>query len=137
MGVAHEAGERGKWAALVVALMTEPDIKAAARRVGVSYATARRWLCKPAFQALLAESCRAVLSTSAARLQQLASKAVQALAESLDSPDPTIKVRAATAILDRATVAAELSGVLGKVDELERTLAELRRGSGTSQEPDR
>jgi hypothetical protein len=126
VSVICETNERGRWAGLVVALMTEPDVKAAARRVGVSYTTARRWLRRPAFAAMLREARLAVLAGVTARLQQLATEAVRALEQNLSCGAPGVEVRTATAILERATASAELTDVLAGMGELRRKLEELQ-----------
>jgi hypothetical protein len=120
------SGERGRWSAYVVALLTEPNVRAAAARAGVPERTARRLLTNPKFLDMLRQARRAVLEAATARLQQLTAEAVETLHRNMSSGAPGAEVRAAGLVLERATAAAELSDVVASMDELRRKLEELQ-----------
>ena len=63
----------------VAALLTQPNVDAAARSVGISVATLMRWQKEPEFQKALREARRAAFGQAIARLQQMSGAAVATL----------------------------------------------------------
>lgn len=116
----------GKQEALIAALLTEPTHAAAASKAGISEATLHRWLHRPEFQAAHRQARRSLVEAAIARLQQSASKAVEALERNLTCGQPSHEIRAALGILEHAVEGIELLDVVQRVEELEHLLKELR-----------
>src|SRR5262249_19545356 len=110
--------------ALVAALLTEPTHQAAAAAAGVSEATLRRWLHRPAVRAACREARRRVVEDAGARLQQACGEAVEALRRNLACGNPRAEVRAAQIVLEQAVRGVELADLLARVEELEQLVAE-------------
>ncbi len=94
----------------IAALLTEPTLEMAAKRVGVSDVTLWRWLRDSEFQAAFSEARHRVVEAAIGKLQQVAAEAVACLQRNLTSGQPATEVRAADAIL---------SHVLKTLDRLE------------------
>src|SRR5262245_13646605 len=92
---------------LVLALMTEPTITAAAKKAGVSRATAFRWLTEAGFRAALQAAREAVLTGALQQLAGQAAAAVRTLGESLASANDGVRLRAAVAVLEQVRAASE------------------------------
>src|SRR5919107_3113192 len=100
MTVGH-GGRRPRQAeAAVAALLTEPTVQAAAKRIGVNESTLLRWLHDPAFTTEYRAARRAVVEAAIGRLQQAATQAVDALARNLTCGMPAVEVGAAKAIFE-------------------------------------
>jgi hypothetical protein len=105
--------------AAVAALLAEPTIEAAAKRVGISESTLLRWLAEPAFKAQYRAARRQVVEGAIGRLQAVATKAVDALARNLTCGIPAVEVGAARSVLDQAIKAVELVDLAERVEQLE------------------
>jgi hypothetical protein len=106
----------------VAALLTQPNVEAAARSVGISVATLMRWQKEPEFQKALREARRAAFGQSIARLQQATSAAAATLMKIMvdqNAPAST-RVRAADSIFNHAAKAIEIEDIEARVSELER-----------------
>jgi hypothetical protein len=106
----------------VAALLTQPNVDAAARSVGISVATLMRWQREPEFQKALREARRAAFGQAIARLQQMSGAAVATLGKMMveqTAPHST-RVRAAEAIINHAAKAIEIEDIDARVTELER-----------------
>src|SRR5687768_497120 len=88
----------------VTALLSEPTLKAAARRVGVKPDTLTAWQKVPEFAELLGHARQRTLEHSLTRLQAASLKAVAALERALakSQPDPRLRVKAAEVLLGYA-----------------------------------
>jgi hypothetical protein len=113
------SGLNAKQLRFLAALLARPTVKAAATAAGVSYATAKRWTALPAF----AEAYRAARQRSfghaQAMLQAAAARAVRRLVREMEGDRAADRIRAAKAVLDAATEAAELTDVLERLAALE------------------
>ena len=111
-----------KMEAAVAALLTQPNVDAAARTGGISVATLMRWQKEPEFQKAYREARRAAFSQSIARLQQGATAAATTMLKlMLDAGTPaSVRVRAAECVMNHATKAIELEDIEVRVTELER-----------------
>jgi len=106
----------------VAALLTQPNVDAAARSVGISVATLMRWQKEPEFQKALREARRAAFGQAIARLQQMSGAAVATLGKMMveqTAPHST-RVRAAEAIINHSSKAIEIEDIEARVSELER-----------------
>jgi hypothetical protein len=92
-----------KQEALIAALLTEPTHAAAAKKAGVSEATAQRWLRRPDFQAAYRRARRRLVEGAVGRIQAATGQAVDTLlAVAKDGKKDGDRVRAAVALLDYA-----------------------------------
>jgi hypothetical protein len=128
--VGHGAKFGRKKEEAIVALLSHPNIDAAARAVGIGTTTLTRWLQLPEFDAAYRKARRAAHSQSIARLQQISGAAVSVLAKiMLDTNAPaSTRVRAADSVLDHAAKAIELEDIEVRVSELERAAGASKQG---------
>jgi hypothetical protein len=114
----------------IAALLSQRNVDEAARTVGVSPATLRRWQKLPEFKAAFLEACRAANSQSTARLQQGTSAAASTLLKIMLDPNApaATRVRAAAYVLEYAAKAIELEDIEVRVTELERAEREAKFG---------
>jgi hypothetical protein len=85
------------------------SITQVALELGVNRTSVWRWTKEPIFAAALAEAQREVLDEARTRIKLLATSAVEALAVTLaEADDPSARIRAATALLDRAGITTQI-----------------------------
>ena len=120
-------------ASTVAALLTQPNVDAAARSVGISVATLMRWQKEPEFQKALREARRAAFGQAIARLQQMSGAAVTTLGKMMveQSAPASTRVRAAEAIINHAAKAIEIEDIEARVSELERAAGTQKPGGRT------
>ena len=120
--VGHGAKFDRKKEEAIVALLSHPNIEAAARAVGIAPRTLYRWVKEPEFEAACLAARRAAFSQAIARLQQMSGAAVSVLAKiMLDANAPaSTRVRAADSVLDHAAKAIEIEDIEVRVSALER-----------------
>jgi hypothetical protein len=109
----------------IAALLSHRGVEDAARAVGISVNTLRRWMQVPEFQAACREARRKILSQAIGQLQNAAGAAAKTVLKIM--VDPTvpagIRLRAAEVVLDQAVKA-------GEMEETEDRLAKLERMAG-------
>jgi hypothetical protein len=109
----------------IAALLSHRNVEDAARAVGVSVNTLRRWMQVPGFQAACREARRKILSQAIGQLRNAAGAAAKTVLKIM--VDPTvpagIRLRAAEVVLDQAVKA-------GKMEEIADRLAKLERIAG-------
>jgi hypothetical protein len=112
----------------VAALLTQRNTEEAAKAVGISHDTLLRWIKEPEFDAAYREAKRAAYGQAIARLQQGSSPAATTLLKVLIDPNtpPSVKVRAAEAILNHGAKAIELEDIEARLSELERAADESK-----------
>lgn len=112
----------GKRQAAIVALLSEPTLEGAARRVGVDPATLHRWLRDDDFSAEYRRARREALSLAVAQLQGGSSKAGKALLEIIEDrrAPATARVRAIEALFEISLRAIELDDLAARIERLER-----------------
>jgi hypothetical protein len=117
----HTAGITPRQERVLMALLSEPTIAAAAAANEVDPATIYRWLREPTFADAYAEARRDVMRQALVKLQALAGRAVDVLAAIMD--DTTVRdaarITAARAILDGAIKAAGVAELEARVSALE------------------
>jgi len=129
----HGAKFSRKMEDAVAALLTQSNVDAVARSVGISVATLMRWQKEPEFQKALLEARRAAFGQAMARLQQMSGAAVTTLGKmmvELSAPAST-RVRAAEAIINHAAKAIEIEDIEARVSELERAAGTQKPGGRT------
>jgi transposase-like protein len=125
----RSSGLPPKQAAFLAALLTEATVSAAARKAGVSEATARRWLAQVELQRAYREARRQLVENSLALLQRSTNAAVHTLLTlQRDGQSEAVRLRAAQLTLDYATKAVELADLAARVEALEQLLDEQRKG---------
>jgi hypothetical protein len=126
-GEGHGEKRTRKQEQLIAALLSHPTIEAAAKSVGISDATAWRWMKTPEFQAAYRQARREAMRQTTARLQEAAAEAVDALREvQRTGESESARVSAARTILDQAIKAADLEDVQMRLEALEKALTERR-----------
>ena len=123
MEVAEEktSGLTPKQEQAIQALLTEPTIKAAAKKSGAGETTIFRWLQQSEFQAAYREGRKQLVSHAISQLQKACGEAVLTLQEVMKNGDnpPASRVSAAKAVLETSIKAVELEDLIGRVDKLE------------------
>jgi hypothetical protein len=114
----------------ILALITEPTIKAAADKVGITTPTLYKWLKLPEFKAAYREARREAVSVAITRLQQAATEAVEALRCIMNDPNKSASARVAAArsILEMAIKAVEIEDLEVRIEELELVILQKREG---------
>ena len=118
--VGHGARFEQKMEQAIAALLSHRNVEDAARAVGISVNTLRRWMQVPEFQAACREARHRILSQAIGQLQNAAGAAAKTVLKIM--VDPTvpagIRLRAAEVVLAQAVKA-------GEMDETEDRLAQL------------
>jgi len=104
----------------IAALLSEATMAAAAEKVRVNEVTLWRWLKLPDFKAAFRAARREVVEKSTAQLQQASWAASTTLLKLLASPSDSVRLRAATAILDYANKGIELIDFEERLTRLEQ-----------------
>ena len=106
----------------IVALMTQRNLEEAAKSIGIVPNTLLRWMKEPEFDKAYREARRDAFGQSIARLHQMSSAAVATLGKVMvdAGTPPSVRVRAAEAIITHGAKAIELEDIDARVSELER-----------------
>ena len=104
----------------ISALLSEATLGAAAERVGVNEITLRRWLKQEEFKAAFRAARREVVEKGISLVQQGSTAASATLLRLLNSPSDSVRLRAATAILDHANKGVELLDFEERLTRLEQ-----------------
>ena len=109
----------------IEALLSHRSVEEAARSVGITPNTLRRWLKQPEFDAAYRDAQRERHAQSNARLQGGYSAAVSTLLKVMLDPStpPATKVRAASIIVDHAKRAMETEDIQARLATLEADAA--------------
>jgi hypothetical protein len=127
LGEGHGEKRTRKQEQLIAALLSHPTIEAAAKSIGISDATAWRWMKTSEFQVAYREARREAMRQTTARLQEAAREAVDALREvQRTGESESARVSAARTILEQAIKAADLEEVQARLEALEKALTERR-----------
>jgi transposase-like protein len=112
----------------IAALLTQRNIEEAAKAVGIGANTLLRWLKVPEFQTAYRQARREAFGQSIARLQQGTSAAATTLLKVMidQGTPPSVKVRAAEAILNHSSKAIEIEDIEARLSELERAAGESK-----------
>jgi hypothetical protein len=117
----HGAKFERKSEEAIAALLTQSNIDAAAKSVGISATTLIAWMKVPEFQKGYREARRAAFQQSIARLQQGTSAAATTLIKLLLDPNTpaSVKARVADSIFNHAAKAIEIEDIEARVSALE------------------
>ena len=94
--------------------------------LGIRPVTLRDWKRRPEWPAAIGALREAQMRVAADRLAMLTERAVEAVSESLDSDNPTVRLKAATWVLERADLGLAPDGVT----EFEMYVRQVRVGGG-------
>jgi hypothetical protein len=108
----------------LIALLSEPTLRAAAASADISETTLWRWLREPNFRVAYRRARQEVLERATTRLAALVDTAVEALGEIVAdrTVSPHVRVSAASRIIEFALKAAELEDVQARLEKLEAAL---------------
>jgi hypothetical protein len=106
----------------IAALLSHRSVEDAARAVGISVNTLRRWMQLPEFQAACREARRKILSQAIGQLQNAAGAAAKTVLKIMVDPTVAagIRLRAAEIVLDQAVKAGEMEETDDRLRRLER-----------------
>jgi hypothetical protein len=108
----------------IAALLSQRNIDEAAKAAGIGTRTLIRWMKNPEFDSAYRRARRAAFGQSVVRLQQGTPAAATTLLKTMIDPGtpPSVRVRAAEAILNHAAKAIEIEDIEARVAELERNM---------------
>jgi hypothetical protein len=106
-----------------LALASGTTTAAAAVQTGVSRRTLERRLAEPEFRRLVADLRGQLVARALGRLADTMTRAADALAGLLDTPDDRVRLRAARAVLSLGTRLRDSVDLTERVHELEQELA--------------
>ena len=112
----------------ILALLSEKNLTAAAKKTGVGERSLRRWLAEdPTFKAEYDAARLLAFTTARHRIQQLTGRAVDVLGELLDArKHPSVRLGAARSVVEVALYEHDVNALMGKLNELEQ-LQRLRK----------
>jgi hypothetical protein len=131
-GAAATGGKRRamlttKQSRLIAALVTCATVRGACRRARVGDRSYRDWKGQPEFASALKAAREALLRDGLGTLGARVPAAVRVLGRLLKSPKDSIKLRAATTIVDRGIRGCEFADLVDRIEALE-ALEKARKG---------
>lgn len=126
----HGAKLGHKMQQAVAALYNSRTVEEAAKSVGISGKTLRRWQALPEFDRAYRNFGNAMFRQSLARLQQTSVAAVTVLRNILGDPNvpAAVKARSAYYVLDQTRKSMETDELEARVTELERATEAGKKG---------
>ena len=111
-----------KQARALAALLSEPTQAAAAKKVGISARTMRRYMADLEFYEAYQQAHARLVEDATKRMQRGLSSAVDTLQEIATDQDAgkTARVAAARSLLEQALRYTELSDIMSRIEKLER-----------------
>ena len=108
----------------IAALLSQPSIVGAAKKVGIGEKTLFRWLQLDEFQRAYKAARRQVIDQAIAQIQSVLSEAVQTLLSVMsdDATPATAKVSAARALLDIGFKVVEIEDLESRIEKIEKNL---------------
>ena len=111
--------------AVLPVMVNSPSLAEGARLSGVSERTLRRWLDDDAFRDELARRRQESADLACQALQGVLLRSVSVLAESLEDPDKSIRLRAARYAMSFAAAIRRLERPAEEVESLRQQIADL------------
>lgn len=117
-----------KQARALAALLSEPTQAAAAKKVGISARTMRRYMADPEFYEAYQQAHARLVEDATQRMQRGLNSAVDTLQQIATDQDAgkTARVAAARSLLEQALRYTELSDLLGRIAKLEELAGDRR-----------
>jgi hypothetical protein len=108
----------------IAALLSQPSIGGAAKKVGISEKTLFRWLQLDEFQRAYKNARKQVVQHAIAQIQSVMSEAVQTLLKVMsdDTTPASSKVSAARALLDIGFKVVEIEDLENRIEKIEKNL---------------
>lgn len=112
-----------KMSIFITKLLTEPNVRAAAKEAGISEATAYRWQRDPAFQQVYKEAKRTAVEQAMSQLQWASSRAVSTLCNIMnDNTAPAgSRVTAARTVMDTSFKSVAADDMDARIASLEQS----------------
>jgi AcrR family transcriptional regulator len=104
----------------IMALLSEPTVKAAADRAGLSRETLYSYLSDAGFRAALTEAQSDAMRLVTTRLAALLERSLDVIGEGLGDRDAGVRLRAASVVLRHVAGLLEYVDLVGRVELLER-----------------
>lgn len=104
----------------LLSLISGVSVSLTSKNLKISESTLWRWLQQPAFNARYRMLRRSIVENAVARLQSLASKAVETLERNLSSGHAPSECRAALGILSKSLDAIDLLELETRLSSIER-----------------
>ena len=111
--------------AVLPVMVNSPSLAEGARLSGVSERTLRRWLDDDAFRDELARRRQESADLACQALQGVLLRSVSVLAESLEDPDKSVRLRAARYAMSFAATIRRLERPVEEVDKLRQQIDDL------------
>ena len=108
----------------VAVLLASGSTVVQAAETGAGERTVHGWLDNPAYRAFVARTRDRILDATVGRLTDSATRAVAVLESLLGSENESVRLRAATSILDALIKTREHGEIASRVAELEQRVAE-------------
>jgi hypothetical protein len=118
--------KQAKREAALAALLSEPDIDAAARKAGIGSRTLQLWLSEAEFKNAYRALRLSVLERCVGRLVGASVEAITALVEALQSQRTADRIKAASAILSHSGRSVERLDVVGELERLKAIVEGLQ-----------
>ena len=108
----------------IAALLSQPSIGGAAKKIGIGEKTLFRWLRLDDFQKEYKNARRQVIDQTIAQIQSVMSEAVQTLLNVMsdDAAPASAKVSAARALLDIGFKVVEIEDLENRIEKIEKNL---------------
>jgi transposase-like protein len=108
----------------IAALLSQPSIGGAAKKVGIGEKTLFRWLQLEEFQRAYKNARHQVIDQTIAQIQSVMSEAVQTLLNVMSdvAAPASAKVSAARALLDIGFKVVEIEELEGRIEKIEKNL---------------
>jgi hypothetical protein len=125
----HGGKKVRKLESFIAAMLSHPTVESAAEAVGISHATAHRWLKDPIVIERLAQAHRDAWNQTIACLQEVGPEAVQTLRRNMAEADSgSVQVSAARAALEMSFRAVEAASIEQRLAALEE-IVKNRKGA--------
>ena len=117
-----------KQARALAALLSEPTQAAAAKKVGISARTMRRYMADPEFYEAYQQAHTQLVEDATQRMQRGLHAAVDTLKEIATDPEAgkTARVAAARSLLEQTLRYTELSDIMSRIAKLEELAGDRR-----------
>jgi hypothetical protein len=111
----------------IAALLAHPTVDGAAEALGINASTVYRWLQVPAFDTAYRQARREAVSVAIGRLQQVSGAMVGVLVQVAADKKiaPSVRVAAASKVIDLAIRAVELEDLAARIAALEERMGQV------------
>jgi len=99
------------------------SISEGAKKAGISKTTFYEWIKSPGYKAEFERQRQEIIDAALHELKLTAGEAVRALRELLKTPEDSVRLRTATAILDHIGKFVELENIEKRLIEIERRMS--------------